>query len=84
MKSHVDRFGAFLLDRIRGDADSTGVVAHKGGRRLRMPEVSEDGPKTGGVLCSSKECGIFSFTCAGHDAGDDGREGVNGAVDLQG
>ncbi len=49
-----------------------------------MPDVSEDGPKTGGVLCSSNECGIFSFTCAGHDAGDDGGEGVNGAVDLQG
>ena len=66
------------------DADSTGVVAHKDSRRLRMPEVSENGPKTGGVLSSSKEGGIFSFTCAGHDAGDDGGEGVNSAVDLQG
>ena len=73
-----------MLDRIRGDADSTGVVAHKDGRRLRMPDVSEDGSETGGVLCAGKECGIFSFTCAGHDAGYDGGEGVNGAVDLQG
>ncbi len=64
MKSHVDKFGTFLLDRIRGYADSTGFVAHKDGRRLRMPDVSEDGSETGGVLCTGKECRIFSFTCA--------------------
>ena len=39
MKSHVDRFGTFLLDRIRGYTDSTGVVAHKDGGRLGMPDV---------------------------------------------
>ncbi len=61
MKSHVDRFGTFLLDRIRGYADSTGVVTHKDGRRLRMPDVIEDGSETGGVLCAGKECGIFNI-----------------------
>ena len=52
METHVDGFRAFLLDGIRGDADSTSIVAHEDGRRLRMPEVSEDSPKTGGELCS--------------------------------
>jgi hypothetical protein len=62
MKAHIDGFGAFLLDGVRGDADSAGIFAHEYGGRLRMPEVSKDGPKTGGVLCSSKQGGIFSFT----------------------
>ncbi len=82
MKAHIDGFGAFLLDGVRGDADSAGIIAHEDGRRLRMPEVSKDGPKTGGVLCSGKQCGIFSFTSASHDAGDDGGEGVNCAFNF--
>ena len=49
-----------------------------------MPEVSKDGPKTGGVLCSGKQGGIFSFTSASHDAGDNGGEGVNCAVNFEG
>jgi hypothetical protein len=76
MKTHIDGFGTFLLDGVRGDADSAGVIAHEYGRRLRMPEVSKDGPKTGSVLCSGKQGGIFSFTSASHDAGDNGGEGV--------
>ncbi len=80
----TDGFGAFLLDGVRGDADSTGIIAHGYGRRLRMSEVSKDGPKTGGVLGSGKQGGIFSFTSASHDAGDDGGEGVNCAVNFEG
>ncbi len=84
METHVDGFGAFLLDGVRGDGDSTGIVAHEDGRRLRMPEVSKDSPKAGGVLCSGKEGGILSFTSAAHDAGDDGGEVMNCAVDFEG
>ncbi len=84
MKAHIDGFGTFVLDGVRGDADSTGIIAHEYGRRLMMSEVSKDGPKTGGVLCSGKQGGIFSFTSASHDAGDDGREGVNCAVNFEG
>ncbi len=49
-----------------------------------MSEVSKDSPKAGGVLCSGKQGGIFSFTSAGHDAGDDGGEGMSCAVDFEG
>ena len=36
MESHVDGLGAFLLNRIRSDADSTGIIAHNDSRGLRV------------------------------------------------
>ena len=36
MESHVDGLGAFLLNRIRSDADSTGIIAHDDSRGLRV------------------------------------------------
>ena len=39
MESHVDGLGALLLDRIRSDADSTGIIAHDNSWRLRVAEV---------------------------------------------
>ena len=40
MKTHVDRFGAFLLDLVCDDTDRTCVVTHKNGRGLRVPKIS--------------------------------------------
>ncbi len=48
-----------------------------------MPKVSLDSPKAGGVSGSSKQGGIFGFTSASHDAGDDGGKGVNCVVDFE-
>ena len=36
MELHVDGLGAFLLNRIRSDADSTGIIAHDDSRGLRV------------------------------------------------
>jgi hypothetical protein len=42
MKTHVDGFGAFLLDGVRGDADRTCVVTHENGWWLRVPKIGQD------------------------------------------
>ena len=39
--AHVHRFGAFLLDRIVGDAGSSTVVGLDGGRRLIVTQFFE-------------------------------------------
>jgi hypothetical protein len=38
MKAHINGFGAFLLDGVRGNADSTGIVAHEDLERFCLME----------------------------------------------
>jgi hypothetical protein len=49
-----------------------------------VAKVCQDGPKAGGVLGSGKKGSVFGFTGTGNDAGNDGGESEDCAVDFEG
>ena len=84
MKTHVDGFGAFLLDRVRGDTDRTCVLSH-------MRIVGGWGcPISAKIVRRLAACWApanraeysASPALATSDAGEDGGKGVKCAVDF--
>ena len=81
MISHIDTFRSFHLDGIVREAYCAGVVGKQEGWLLRVAKGDEDGAESSGYLAGMEERGVLCLGRGGNNDVDDGREGVNGAVD---
>lgn len=81
MIPHIDTFRSFHLDGVVGEADCAGVVGEHEGWLLRVTKGDEDGAESSGYLAGMEERGVLCLGSGGNNDVDDGREGVNGAID---
>ncbi len=67
VKSHVQRFGHFLIDAVIGEAYGNLVIAKDRGRRLRVTHVAEDFSLVGRDAAGGEKSAVFRLGNEGTD-----------------
>ena len=80
VESHVNGFGATLLDCVVEDAVGTGIVNLERGGWLGMSKLEEGLPDGNSVLGIDEGCPSFSFSGRGHNIGHSLGNNVDGSI----